>query len=162
MAASSQHDQLTKRNIIEAKKNKSMKWLDSQNTKQQSQTLQMAVDKRKEVKQWQQTHAKSIQQARQDAMLETIKKKKQKEQKNADFKDQLSKVMVIGESTELDDILRMIDDEDTSKVKKVARKKELLKVQIQLRRHCSSKKSTCHSQREGKVCHLTSWLMISN
>ena len=128
-------NQITKRNIIEAKKNKSIPWLDSRTTQERSQILQMAADKRKEVKQWHQTHAKSIKQTRQDTMLETIKKKKEKEQMMADLKEQLSKVLVIDNSSELDAILKMIDNEDsTSKAKKVARKKELLKAQIQLRK----------------------------
>ena len=88
-------------------------------------------------------------------MLETIKKKKEKEQMMADSKEQLSKVLVIDNSTELDAILKMIDNEDsTNKAKKVARKKELLKAQIQLRKTLFRKKVHIPSTKGGKSVPL--------
>ena len=70
-------------------------------------------------------------------MLETIKKKKEKEQMMADSKEQL------------------IDNEDsTNKAKKVARKKELLKAQIQLRKTLFRKKIHIPSTKGGKSVPL--------
>ena len=58
-------NQCTKRNLIEAKKNKSLQWLDTQPTEKQKDVLKMAAQQRMAVKAEYKRHVASVKEQRQ-------------------------------------------------------------------------------------------------
>jgi hypothetical protein len=147
MATASQR---TKRNLIEAKKNKTMGWLDSLSKEEQSMAIGKAMDNRKEAQELHKTKKEALKKERQAALSEQIKSKKITAEKLANLKDMLSNVMVIIGAHELDEILSKIDDEQTSVQKKRSRMKELIQMQVKLRKKLFHQNIKLNFTRAGK------------
>ena len=107
--ASDSVSQCTKRNLIEAKKNKSLPWLDTQATEEQHKVIEMATKQRETVKS--KKHMASIKDQRQQSMMETITKQKDKEMRLDHLKRELSSVLIVIDKDHLDSILKEIDDD---------------------------------------------------
>ena len=144
--------QLTKRNIIEAKKNKSLVWLNSQSEEQQHKAIQMAVKQRVEVKLNYKRHVGRIKEQRQNAMLEVIERERSKQEQNKKERMELSRIFVIANTTDFETVLKEIDDDEhLSTSKKTNKKKELLKMQIRVRKVMFDQKIKLQFTRGGRT-----------
>jgi hypothetical protein len=143
--------QLTKRNMVAAKKNKSMVWLDSLPSEQQNGIIEIATKKRVEVKENYKQREQSVKKGRQAAMAENMRKKIQQEKRTMELKTTLSKVLVLQTSDDFEGIIQIIDSEHTSTSKKTTRKKELIQTQVRLRKTLWDQNVKIHFTRGGKA-----------
>ena len=127
--------QLTKRNLIEVKKNKSLEWLESVPTKKQEATIKMALRKRKEVRITEKKHIVDIQNARQSAMLRGIQNQQKKDETIAKLIKDMVQMLVITNIEQLDRIFTAIENDTQLKTtQKTDKKKKVIKAQVNLRK----------------------------
>ena len=147
--------QRTKRNLIEAKKNKSLPWLDIQATEEQHKVIEMATKHRETVKNESKKHMASIKDQRQQSMMKTITKQKDREMRLEHLKCELSSVLIVIDKDHLDSILKEIDDDkhmDGSQ--KVDKKRELLKMQLKIRKTMLGQNVKMYFTKSGKTVPL--------
>ena len=127
--------QLTKRNLIEAKKNDTLSWLDTQSRDEQYRTISLAVKEKVAVKENYKQHKKVIEEERQKAMMKMMQRQSEQAEKLRELKADLSGMLVINNVKLLDKVLLGIErDEHLNVLKKTKKKMELLKVQVKLRK----------------------------
>ena len=73
--------QLTKRNLIEAKKNSTLKWLDVQTDDIQQKIFSLAVNSKASVKESYRQQKRRIEEEKQKAMKEAIQKQRDHDEK---------------------------------------------------------------------------------
>ena len=147
--------QRTKRNLIEAKKNKSLPWLDIQATEEQHKVIEMATKQRETVKNESKKHIASIKDQRQQSMMKTISKQKNKEMRLEHLKRELSSVLIVIDKDHLDSILKEIDDDKhMSGSQKVDKKRELLKMQLKIRKTMLGQNVKMYFTKSGKTVPL--------
>ena len=127
--------QLTKSNLIEVKKNKTLQWLESEPAKKQEATIKMALRKRKEVRITERKHIVDIQNARQSAMSRGIQKQQKKDETIANVKKDMTQMLIINSIEQLDRIFKAIDNDTLLKTaQKTDKKKKVMKAQVNLRK----------------------------
>ena len=125
--------QMARSNLIQLKKNKTMKWLYNLPEGEQ-EVIDLAVTRRKAVQKDCQDEAERRTESRRENMMqahtrrEALKKKAQKE------KDSLSQLHLITTTTELQEALAVIDKKRSSSSKKTAEKRSLIQEQVKIRR----------------------------
>ena len=123
--------QLTKRNIIEAKKNKTFEWLDALPAEKQNDAIKMAACQRNEVRLLDSQEAFKRKQLRQSIIKKDIEKQNLKRRKAEDMKY----ILVINNIQQMDKIIKSIENDDMLNQKQRNEKiKEVLKVQLKLRK----------------------------
>jgi hypothetical protein len=103
--------QLTKRNIIEAKKNQSLQWLETLSGDKQAATINMAQTKRSEVKLMERQHALDIKEARRLGMMRDIEKQYNKDKIATQRRQEMEHMLIIDSPQQLDRILKAIDND---------------------------------------------------
>ena len=122
--------QLTKSNLIQVKKNKTLQWLESEPARKQEATIKMALRKRKEVRITERKHIVDIQNARQSAMSRGIQKQQKKGETIAKVKKDMTQMLIINCIEQLDRIFTAIDNDTLLKTaQKTDKKKQVIRVQ---------------------------------
>ena len=123
--------QLTKRNIIEAKKNKTVEWLDTIPAEKQNTAIKMAASQRNEVRRLDKQEALKRNELRQSIMKKDIEKQNLKQRKAEDMKD----ILVINNIQQMDKIIKSIEsDVMLNQKQRNGKIKEVLKAQLKLRK----------------------------
>ena len=144
--------QMTRSNLVEIKKNKTIPWFEQQPEDRQNEIIDMACKRRatvlKEFKEEEQEQGRKrrehmlVEKQKRDVLHERLKKEQ----------DKLSKIHLITSPNELTEALVAIDKKSISKSKKKQEKLTLLKTQIKIRKKVLNQKihivfSHCHKQR---------------
>ena len=126
--------QMTKSNLTEIKKNKTMTWLDEQPQSIQGNLIEMACKRRDLVmKEYKEEEDKqSIQ--RRERMLLDKRKRDGLQARREKERNKLSTIHLITDSEELSRTLLEIDNQQISASQKKAKKMEVLKTQIKIRK----------------------------
>lgn len=128
--------QLSRSNLVEVKKNKTLKWLSNLPSDKQTRIVDFAVKQRRlTAKECQEEETKRAEQ-RQKKMLEEHEKRVQLEKKQREEKEKLSQCHLIISSDELKQELLALEKESRhiSTAKMVKKKIELLKMQVRIRK----------------------------
>ena len=130
MTAIPNSNQMARSNLVQAKKNKTLKWLSNLSKLDQLAVVDLAVKKRRQVHKEHKDEEKQRKQnmAQENAKREELKKKLHEE------KEKLSQLHLVTTSEELKEELINIDSEKISASKKRNKKTTLLKTQIKIRR----------------------------
>lgn len=126
--------QMARSNLVQVKKNKTLKWLSDLPKDEQSAIVDLAVKQRRFVSKECQDEEKMRSQQRQQKMLKENAKRVALEKKLHKEKEKLSQLHLITSSDELEEDLLAIDKEAISTSKKKKKKIELLKTQIHIRK----------------------------
>lgn len=149
--------QMARSNLVELKKNKSMKWLQQLPNEQQQKVLDLAVEKRSEVLKDRKEENQKRSKERQDHLLQAHIKRKALEQRAQKERDMLSQEHLITSSRELRGAISDIDKEIITISKKKAKKLKLLRAQINIRRKLLKQKiqiTFSHSRRQRPICEI--------
>jgi organic radical activating enzyme len=126
--------QLTKRNLIEVKKNKTMQWFSTVPEQKQKEYVKMAIERKSIVKKSDKEYANAIAVERQSALQKALEKHEMKNERYERMKGELSNVMVLVNWTQLETLVRRITGNmQLKKSKKDKMTLELLKTQLKLR-----------------------------
>ena len=126
--------QLTRSNLIEVKKNKTMKWYAGLSEDKQEHIARLAVRERTNVaKQYKDEQAK-LAENRRERILKDKRERDMKEKKAAAEREKLSKVHLISSVCELEQTLSNIDEEPITAQAKAAKKRKIIKEQVNLRK----------------------------
>ena len=126
--------QMARSNLVQVKKNKTLKWLSNLPEDEQSAIVDLAVKQRRFVSKEYRDEEKMRSQQRQQKMLEENAKRVALGKKLHEEKEKLSQLHLVTSSDELKDELLAIDKETISTTKKKSKKIELLKTQIRIRK----------------------------
>ena len=126
--------QTARSNLIQLKRNKTLKWLSSLPGNEQKSVLDLAVKQRRCVSKECQEEEKIRREQRQKKMLTENAKRRALEKKSSEEKQLLSQSHLITSSEEVREELMAIDKEKISEAKKASKKMELLKTQVRIRR----------------------------
>jgi hypothetical protein len=126
--------QMARSNLVQVKKNKTLKWLSDLPGDEQSAIVDLAVKQRRFVTKECREEEKTRSQQRQQRMLEENAKRVALEKKLREEKDKLSQLHLVTSSDELKEELLAIDEETITTAKKKNKKIEFLKTQIRIRK----------------------------
>ena len=126
--------QMSKSNLVRAKKNKTMKWLDTLPTEQQHAVVTLARENRQQVKQDYKRAEDDRLKFRQEKMIKEKNRRDALLKRAAKEKERLAKMHVIMSEEELKSVLLEIDEESISTAKKSQKKRALLKEQIKIQK----------------------------
>ena len=126
--------QMARSNLVQVKKNKTLKWLSNLPEDEQSAIVDLAVKQRRFVSKECRDEEKMRSQQRQQKMLAENAKRVALEKKLCQEKEKLSQSHLVTSSDELKEELHAIDKETISTTKKKNKKVELLKTQIQIKK----------------------------
>ena len=126
--------QMAKSNLIQVKKNKTIKWLTSQTPDEQHNIVELARKSRNEVREDYKHAAEDRQKLRQEKMIKEKARRDALQRRAAEEKAKLSTVYVITSIEELKCALANIDDENISATKKNQKKRSFLREQINARK----------------------------
>lgn len=126
--------QMSKSNLVQAKKNKTMQWLDALPSDQQHDIVELARKSRFEVKQAYKSAEEDRQKIRREKMIREKNRRDAVKQRAAEERDRLSKIHLITSVDELKGMLSEIDEESISAKKKGQKKRALLREQINIRK----------------------------
>ena len=128
-------DQLTRSNMVQIKKNKTMEWLDNLPNTKQEDIVRIAMKSKHEIAKSYQEHKNEVSQKRRDHLVQKHKDFELAKQKKEKEIEKLSKIHLINSVSELNNVLSSIDENPTlSNSKKKATKIELLKEQVKYRK----------------------------
>ena len=148
--------QLTKRNLIEAKKNKTMEWFDNIPSNKQDEIVQMAVKRKADVKDSYKQHVEAVKGERQAALRTAMQKKEYKDEKQQQLKTDLAHIMALVDSTSFEIISDRIEKSNQiSKSKKDGMKLEILKTQLKVRQMLLDKPIKFYFTKGGKKIPLS-------
>ena len=126
--------QMSRSNLVQVKKNQTMKWLHELPNEQQARVLDLAVTERQNVaKEYRNEEEERSKQRRQN-MLQAHLRREALKRKIQEERDELAQEHLITTSQELQEMLCIIEAENISATKKKAKKVSLLKTQIKIRR----------------------------
>ena len=132
--------QITKSNLVEIKKNKTISWLHQQPVTKQRDIIEMACKRRATVMKEYKEEEKEQSKQRREHMLAEKHKRDALHDRLKKEKDMLSKIHLITSGNKLKDALVAIDKENISKAKKREKKLVLLKTQIKIRKKILNQK----------------------
>ena len=126
--------QMSKSNLVQARKNKTTKWLDTLPNDQQRAIIDLARKNRRQVKEDYQRAEDDRRKFRQEKMIREKNRRDALQKRTAEEKARLSKIHVVTSVEELTSVLLEIDEESISTAKKGQKKRALLKEQIKIRK----------------------------
>ena len=125
---------MARSNLVEVKKNKSVKWLHDLPEQQQLKVIDLAVDKRQSVQsEYRDEEERRITERRQN-MAQTNVRREALKRKVQQERDELSQLHLITTSEELHQVLADVDCESFSAAKKRAQTLSILRTQIKIRK----------------------------
>ena len=126
--------QMVRSNLVEVKKNKSLKWLNTLPQKEQAVVLDLAIREKQSV--FKENKEEEEQQAvqRRNNVEQAYKQREALKKKAWDEKEQLLQKHLISSRQELFSVIAEIENESISTSKKKAKKISLIKTQIQIRK----------------------------
>ena len=113
-------------NLVEIKKNHSIKWLNTLTDTEQKHMITLAADLRESVHKEALHHHKQVTEERQKKMIESHTRREAMKMKADKETDELFKHHLVATSKELHQLLMEIDDQQVSMTKKKAQKLSLL------------------------------------
>ena len=126
--------QVTRSNLIEVQKNKTMQWLEELREEKQQRVLDLAVEcRRKMLKERKEKNVRRGEKRR-EQILQAHVRRQVLQQRSQKEKDKLSELHLITTPEELSEAIQEIDKEDLSRMKRIAQKLTLLITQINIRR----------------------------
>ena len=134
--------QLTKSNLVEIKKNHTMMWFNELPKERQNVIIELAMKRRKEVREDFIKIQKSVSKRRQERMLEQKKKRDCLKKKQAAEKELLTKLHLITSVAEFETALCQIKDEGLSSKKENEKILNLLKEQVRIRKKLLMQKTS--------------------
>ncbi len=126
--------QMSKSNLVQAKKNKTVQWLDGLPSDQQHNIVEFARKSRVQVKKAYDSAQEDRQKFRQEKMIREKNRRDAFQKRAAEEKAKLSKVHLITTGDELKGALLEIDEESITAAKKAQKKRVLLREQINVRK----------------------------
>ncbi len=126
--------QQTRSNLVEVKKNCTMAWYDGLTSKNRDTITKLAVKRRKQVVEEYKEDDKKRSEKRQETMKQSYRKRQAFKAKELRQKEVLSQQHLIATVNELLEVLEEIDSESISPSRKKAKKIELLRTQINIRK----------------------------
>ncbi len=126
--------QSTRTNLIEVKKNKTIKWLDELPIDEQHRVLDLAVERRSKVMEDHKDEEKQIREKRREHLIQAHEKRLTLQKRAQQKKDKLSQFHLITTPQELYEALEKIDMEKLSAAKTVSQKLGLLRTQVNIRK----------------------------
>ena len=126
--------QMSKSNLVQAKKNRTVQWLDSLPSDQQHDIVELARKTRVQVKKAYNSAEDDRRKFRQEKMIQEKNRRDALQKRAADEKARLSKIRMITSMDELKDALSEIDEQSISASKKAQKKRVLLREQINVRK----------------------------
>ena len=126
--------QMSKSNLVQARKNKTTKWLDTLPNDQQCAIVDLARKNRRQVKEDYRRAEDDRLKFRQEKMIRDKNCRDALQKRTAEEKERLSKIHVVTSVEELTSVLSEIDEESISTAKKRHKKCALLKEQIKIRK----------------------------
>ena len=126
--------QMSKSNLVQAKKNKTVQWLGTLPSDQQHTIVDLARKNRRQVKKAYQSAEDDRRKFRQDKMIREKNRRDALQKRAAEERDKLSKMHVITSVEELKGVLSEIDEESISTAKKGQKKRTLIKGQLKIRK----------------------------
>lgn len=149
--------QMTRSNMVELKRNKTIKWLNDLPCKQQNEVIDLAVEMRQSVQKECKSEDEQRAIRRRQMMThahtrrEALKKKAQQE------RDDLSQLHLLSTSKELHQAISDIDKKSLSAAKKTAEKRLLLRTQIKIRKRVLGQNiciTFSHSRKQRPVAEI--------
>lgn len=126
--------QMSRSNLVQLKKNKTMTWLSQLPSEKQTAVIDMAIKQRHQVKQkYNEEQAARVEQRKQ-AMIKEHAKREATKKKLYEEKQKLSQLHLITKSQELEAEMQRIDEKNVSATKKRSLKLSILKNQVQIRK----------------------------
>ena len=126
--------QMSKSNLVQAKKNKTVQWLDGLPSEQQHNIVELARKSRVQVKKASKSAEDDRRKFRQEKMIRDKNRRDTLQKRAAEEKARLSKVHLVTSMHELKGVLSEIDEESISAAKKRQKKLALLREQINVRK----------------------------
>lgn len=126
--------QMSKSNLVQVKKNKTMEWLLALPSDQQHDIVELARKSRIQVKKDHTSAEEDRRKFRQEKMVREKSRRDALQKRAAEEKDRLSRVHLITSVDELKGALSEIDEENISAAKKGQQKRALLREQINVRK----------------------------
>lgn len=126
--------QMSRSNLVQLKRNKTVKWLSELSKEKQIAVIDMAVKNRRIVKQTYDEEESARAKQRRKKMINEHSKREIMKKKLYDEKQKLSQLHLITHSQELDDELLKIDMSNISETRKRSLKIGVFKTQIQIRK----------------------------
>ena len=121
-------------NLVEIKKNHSIKWLNTLPDTEQERIINLAADLRESVHKEALHRHKQVAEERQKKMIESHTRREAMKMKADKETDELFKHHLVATSKELRQLMMEIDDQQVSMTKKKAQKLSLLRTQIKIRK----------------------------
>ena len=141
--------QMSKSNLVQAKKNKTTKWLDTLPNDQQRAIIDLARKNRRQLKEGYQKAEYGRRKFRQEKMIREKSRRDALQKRTAEEQERLSKIHVVTSVEELTSALLEIDEESISTAKKGQKKHALLKEQIKIRKQSIERVLIYLSQQKG-------------
>ena len=126
--------QVTRSNLVQLKKNKTVQWLQQLPQSQQSDVIDLAVSSRREACASRKDDDAKVIKQRRDNMIQAHSRLQALRRKEQTEKDKLLKEHLITSSEELYQSIVTIDEEVSTATKRRAKKLALLKIQIKIRK----------------------------
>lgn len=149
--------QAARSNLVQVKKNHTMKWLAELDEDKQFQVMDLAVKERPRIAEEHKKAKARIHQHRQQVMLKQHTKQEALKKKMQQERDELFHHHLITTAAELRDELQNIDTEDISSQSKKARKLSLLRTQIKIRRKVLNQDiriHMSHARKQRPLCDI--------
>ena len=126
--------QMTRSNLVQVKKNKTLHWLSQLPDGKQQAVIDMAVQRRRRVTQMYKDEEQMRKKHRQQAMIHDNAKREALKKKQRMEKEKLLEQHLITTPEELEQVLKQVDEEKITAAKKRTKKREVLKTQVQIRK----------------------------
>lgn len=155
--------QLTRSNMIQVKKNKTMQWFHKLPQAEQQTIVRLAVKKRGEVMKAYKEEEIKRKKERQDKMIREKQRREALKQRAIKEREKLSKLHLITSPHELRRALSEIDNEDISVSKKNRKKLAIMREQINIRKKLLNQKIDVpfsHHRKQRPLCDII--LELSN
>ena len=136
--------QMSRSNLIQAKKNKTMQWFHKLSQDQKSTIVELAIKRREEVKRQDKEEEALRSKRRREKMLHDKQRRDALHQRALKEREKLSKLHLITSADELHDALSEIDGEAITAKKKMEKKRTLLREQINIRKKVMNQKIKIH------------------
>lgn len=125
---------MSKSNLVQARKNRTTKWLDTLPNDQQCAIIDLARKNRRQLKEDYQRPEDDRRKFRQEKMIREKNHRDALQKRTAEEQERLSKIHVVTSVEELTSVLSEIDEESISTAKKGQKKRAPLKEQIKIRK----------------------------
>ncbi len=126
--------QMSRSNLVQLKKNKTLKWLSELPSNRQEEVIDLAVKQRQEVEKTYSKEEAARCEARKQAMVKNFARREALKKKLYEDKTKLSQLHIITTAHELRDELLKVDKKNASATKKRTCKIEILRTQVQIRK----------------------------